>query len=527
MVLYTDPPPLRPFSNDKPTLLVCWWITMFCAVIILLRVCGRLVRTERLFREDKMAALALVPLFLRMGCVHVILLFGTNNVQLDNVRLSDEGLRRREIASGLVLLSRVMYAATLWVLKNAILEFFRRLNVTWERSYELSLRFIRAVLVATFIAVVISDLTECQPFSHYWQVLPDPGGRCRQGYAQLLTMAVCNVFTDLLLIICPVPIIVRSTMSTKRKAQLVMLFSLSLAPIGVTIYRVPHIINEQGSQQSRSLYASIELLFATAAANALVLGSFVRDRGVKKRKYKYDSVAVASTIDRSSASESRRPTVLKHWGSDEDLVRDMGYAVKPELRESQPTGNENPVFTPAPIATTKLHEDMTSWQFPGANRASAAQSDDPLISSDPVPSVRSNSTATRRVSFFDYGGLLDDVGPTSRRGSYLSSKDIPVGLTTTHPSPAVQASGNGLRRGSAALLQDLGGFLSPLTSIQPKAKPKPPSLEPIEQSTQEGSNAAPGYSMPSPEKAGPELLDPGGLLNGNGACTEDLSSGFV
>lgn len=85
---------------------------MFCAVIILLRVCGRLVRTERLFREDKMAALALVPLFLRMGCVHVILLFGTNNVQLDNVRLSDEGLRRREIASGLVLLSRVMYAAT-------------------------------------------------------------------------------------------------------------------------------------------------------------------------------------------------------------------------------------------------------------------------------------------------------------------------------------------------------------------------------------------------------------------------------
>lgn len=112
MALYSDPPPLRSFSSDKPTLLVCWWITMFCAVIILLRVAGRFVRTERLFREDKMAALALVPLFARMGCVHVIMIYGTNNAQLAGAGLSDEELRKRSIGSGLVLLSRVLYAAT-------------------------------------------------------------------------------------------------------------------------------------------------------------------------------------------------------------------------------------------------------------------------------------------------------------------------------------------------------------------------------------------------------------------------------
>lgn len=112
MALYSDPPPLRPFSADKPTLLVCWWITSFCTVIILLRVAGRFVRTERLFREDKTAALALVPLFLRMGCVHVILIYGTNNAQLAGAGVSDEDLRKRSVASGLVLLSRVLYAAT-------------------------------------------------------------------------------------------------------------------------------------------------------------------------------------------------------------------------------------------------------------------------------------------------------------------------------------------------------------------------------------------------------------------------------
>ena len=112
MPLYSDPPPLRPFSEDKPTLLVCWWITSFCAVIIALRVVGRFIRTEKLFREDKTAALALVPLFLRMGCVHVILIYGTNNARLEGAGLSDDELHNKSIASGLVLLSRVFYAAT-------------------------------------------------------------------------------------------------------------------------------------------------------------------------------------------------------------------------------------------------------------------------------------------------------------------------------------------------------------------------------------------------------------------------------
>lgn len=112
MALYSDPPPLRQYRQDKPTLLVCWWITIFCAVIITLRVVGRFIRTEKLFREDKTAALALVPLFLRMGVIHVVLTYGTNNAQLQDAGLTDDQLHKKSIASGLVLLSRILYAAT-------------------------------------------------------------------------------------------------------------------------------------------------------------------------------------------------------------------------------------------------------------------------------------------------------------------------------------------------------------------------------------------------------------------------------
>lgn len=112
MSIYSSPPPLRPFSAEKPTLLVCWWITIFCTSIILLRVGGRYVRTERLFLEDKVAALAIVPLFLRMGAVHVILIYGTNNAQFAGANLTDVEIHQKSVASGLVILSRILYAAT-------------------------------------------------------------------------------------------------------------------------------------------------------------------------------------------------------------------------------------------------------------------------------------------------------------------------------------------------------------------------------------------------------------------------------
>lgn len=114
MSLYSHPPSHREFKYDKPTLLVCWWATAMCTMIILLRVTGRFIRTERLFREDRIAALALIPLYIRMGLVHYILLHETNNNDFSGLELTQQQIDDISLASGLVLASRVFYAAT-WV----------------------------------------------------------------------------------------------------------------------------------------------------------------------------------------------------------------------------------------------------------------------------------------------------------------------------------------------------------------------------------------------------------------------------
>ncbi|KIH94765.1 pth11-like integral membrane protein [Sporothrix brasiliensis 5110] len=604
MGLYSDPPPMMAFAEVKPTLLVCWWSTIFCLTIILLRIAGRYIRSERLFIEDRVVSLAIIPLFIRMGCVHVILIYGTNNVALDSFELSEVNLHRRAVGSGLVLASRVFHAATLWIFKIAILEFFKRISdALSERFSQVALIAIRCFLVVTFIAVVISDLSECHPFVHYWQVAPDPGGQCRQGFAQLLTMSVCNVFTDLLLVLFPVPFIFFSHQSVKRKVQLILLFSLSLGVVGITIYRATRVIQEHGNQQLRSLLASVELLFATAAANSLVLGSFVRDRGVKKNKFRAGSVV--DSMERSSVVRSRRPTANRHWGSDEDLVRDLGLGVQPELRDApdsligddimfgSPGGR---AVRPAPIlkvdgsAVDPLHQahdnsgegsshsggdssvghcnghgaagDFGSWQFPenrrrsaATNSAQSAQSglsglsgqsdDDTLLARDPLsPASRNNSTFTpRKVAFFDAGNLLGgdsgsgdnesepDTARISTAGGVRSPTSIGGGVMRSStdsvpPSPAHTASGRGFRRGSTALLQDLGGLLGPPTSRnRQRSDGHSPTLQTLPQGTPMQMPPSPLSSSQSPTQSGHAtpsnldnltLMDPGGLLSSPG-----------
>ena len=107
--LFSSPPRARTKAENNPTLLVSWWCTGFALAIIIVRIGGRYVRTEKLFREDKIMAWSIIPLLTRMALVHVILIWGTNNAITTG--LTDLDIQHRETGSKLVLASRIMYAA--------------------------------------------------------------------------------------------------------------------------------------------------------------------------------------------------------------------------------------------------------------------------------------------------------------------------------------------------------------------------------------------------------------------------------
>ena len=422
--------------------------------------------------------------------------------------------------------------------KYTVSEFLKRLTERfWKKGYEWGLRAIRFFLVITFIAVVIATLAECQPFTHYWQVKPTPEPRCRQGFAQLITMGVADIITDVLLIAFPIPIIVHSGMPLKRKASLVLLFSMSAVLIVITGARVPMVIEKRGLQQFRSMFASSEILAATIVSNAIVLGSFLRDRGIKKAKFK-----APSTTDSMERRGSARTHTLQQWGSDEDLARSLGYRTKPELAEKKTS-----VPRPAPMADLGLLAPPTqpgpfantNWQFPGKDDGSLQSAGNSTVKAadirDPMPSPRASSG--RRVSFFDVGGLLENGSTTApsptdsviahdfatqpRRGSRASNSLLPNGRA--YPPPARRSSrlsqqsedyDSSSRPGNQ--LRDPGGLLSEDREIemerQTRASPSPHSsssnslaLHHARSTSLHRSPTQTSYNVPS-------LQDAGGLL---------------
>lgn len=210
--------------------------------------------------------------------------------------------------------------SSLWIIKYTTLEFFSRLaGATRKKSHAAIIVAMRWALGLTFIAVIVSDLAECQPFTHYWQVTPDPGPKCRQGLAQMLTMGVCNVATDLVLIAFPIPIILSSQIAMKRKVLLVMLFCLVFVTVGITLYRMPFIVHHGGSQVDRTMWASVEILAATGVGNTVALGSFLRDSGVKRKKFKGSNSYSGYSGSRSQSQPTRLTrTAVSRWEEEED-----------------------------------------------------------------------------------------------------------------------------------------------------------------------------------------------------------------
>lgn len=255
------------------------------------------------------------------------------------------------------------------------------------------------------------------------------------------------------------------------------------------------------SQQFRSLFASIEILAAAAVSNALVLGSFVRDRGAKKQRFRFGSTSGSSSINRS-ANPPRRAITAKNWGSDADLVGDLGIRCDPELTEKSSCAPR-----PAPIASfTGISPDVTSH---GA-----------IESGFQSPNTGEVPITPRRTSFFDVGGLLGNDHNAYINSRHQSITEPPLGIQSSLTAPGADQK-NEARRGSRVLLQDIGGLLSPSpltrtprsTTPQPENEAQHSGLIEALQSTTPSTAPQPSRPPPAQRKESLGLQDVGGLLS--------------
>ncbi|CAG8889593.1 unnamed protein product [Penicillium egyptiacum] len=259
--------------------LITHWVLTWVAIgLIVLRLLLRKLRGQFIL-GDYFAMGAMLCAFIRLALVHVILIWGTNNMSNTSRRTHHftlEEIRRREIASKFVLTDRVFYTSYLWLQKLVLLDAYRRLitHLRWEKATMISYV---GIFATTYITVQIVTFTECNPFNHYWMVLPDPG-TCCQAQLQLIVLGVFNVITDLMLIALPIPILVLVKRSTVEKIQLAALFAVGFFIVVVTIARLPQNAKNSTEQVNRTAWTSIELLAAAIVANAPVLYGLLEGR---------------------------------------------------------------------------------------------------------------------------------------------------------------------------------------------------------------------------------------------------------
>ncbi|GAM85508.1 hypothetical protein ANO11243_035150 [Dothideomycetidae sp. 11243] len=311
-------PPPRDGLSNRPTLLYSWWCTIFATLLIAARLMARKIRVDKLFLEDKVMAAVIIPLFIRMALIHVVLDKGTNNV--DATGLSTADIDNREIGSKLVLAARVFFAITLWCSQAATLEFILRNFVKGSNAT----RRIMFIAVRTYFGVsllisVISVVFACHPFPHSWQVTPDPGPVCREGFPGLIVTGVFLIITNIISICYPIYVISTLRLGTTRKVVLFILFSAPLALILVTSIRLPSVMSHHGSQQYRTVWASTELLFEIFTGNMLILGSYARGTGAKRVKY-YGGRSDPKQSHNSQARPGNRMTRTETMHDDEEKL---------------------------------------------------------------------------------------------------------------------------------------------------------------------------------------------------------------
>ncbi|KAI9815106.1 MAG: hypothetical protein M1827_002949 [Pycnora praestabilis] len=223
-------------------LVTVWACTWSAMVIMVFRLGFRKFREEKFKGSDYMTMGAMFCLITRLALIHVVLVWGTNNVTKefrDTHHFTTGELYRREVGSKLTIINRVFYNSFLWLQKLVLFEFYRRLFKTTKYEKYVLWSF-WSVFAISYVVVQVVTFSECTPFDHYWIVLPDPGEK-------------------------------NHAATFAKKFGLFCLFCIGGFVVAITAIRLPQNFGHSTAQINRTTWASAESLASTAVANAPTL----------------------------------------------------------------------------------------------------------------------------------------------------------------------------------------------------------------------------------------------------------------
>ncbi|KAH7114579.1 hypothetical protein B0J13DRAFT_573564 [Dactylonectria estremocensis] len=160
----------------------------------------------------------------------------------DDTELTPENIKERIVGSKWVLVVEQMQILTIWTVKICLLLMYNRLTMSLNQN--LAVKIVAGYVVVGFVVMEILYLgVWCRPFDQYWAVPPE-NTQCSAATNHLITNAVLNISSDIMIILIPMPIFLQSQLPVKRKAVFCGVFGLGAFTIMSAILNKFYSFNE-------------------------------------------------------------------------------------------------------------------------------------------------------------------------------------------------------------------------------------------------------------------------------------------
>ncbi|KXJ89029.1 hypothetical protein Micbo1qcDRAFT_165800 [Microdochium bolleyi] len=203
------------------------WYALTVIVVVARLVSRRLLygSFKRMLSDDYLMVFAMLCFTGMLIVIHILSYTPTNLINpADGIVLTPESIKIREYGSKLVLVVEETQMFTVWAIKGCFLLMYTRLTISLKQGW--MVKALTGYCVATFVVMQILFLGAwCRPFHNYWQVPPDDLN-CSAETNHMITNAVFNITTDLMIFVFPLPLFLQSQLALKRKLVLCGLFAL-------------------------------------------------------------------------------------------------------------------------------------------------------------------------------------------------------------------------------------------------------------------------------------------------------------
>ncbi|PYH84635.1 hypothetical protein BO82DRAFT_329365 [Aspergillus uvarum CBS 121591] len=256
------------------------------ALIMILRLFLRKYRHQRVEPADYCTVFCLVTL---LACVSLLTAISvitlTRDARLQAQHFTDKLLEEQLLKNKMLVAHQAIFRAYLWGQKAVVLLFISRVleGLAWPFIF---VRISWAILLLSFGAVELEMFMVCDyrkksmiaPVAS-WAKMTDwlISGPCLGRVGNLVAYILLNGLTDLMLIVLPLPWLIRVKRPWHRRLQLIALFTVGFLCIIATILRAP-IHGDIQDLVGQGYWTAVEFIASAIVANFPTLYSLRRAR---------------------------------------------------------------------------------------------------------------------------------------------------------------------------------------------------------------------------------------------------------